>query len=1024
MIPALKGLSEASTSTLRFLEAIRDAGFAGAISHGAADRIVLATDNSVYQAAPDAVLFPRTRDDLSRIARTLSRDPFREVAVRPRGGGTGTTGASLGAGVSVDVSRFMNNVLEINVAEGWTRVQAGVVKDQLNARLKPHGLFFAPELAPSNRATLGGMISTDACGQGSVLYGKTSDHVLELEVVFTDGTQWSSAKLAPDELAAVQARPDIVGAVHRAVDQVQRDNAALIAERFPVLNRSLTGYDLAHIRDADGNFNLNSVICGSEGTLVFIAEAKVRVLPIPKASVLVAVRYRDFIAALRDAQALMAFGPASIETVDTRVLDLARNDNIWSAVSRYFPADDTPLAGINLVEFFGDDDAAVAATAGAMTAKLDAEAGQGSARLGYSLAIGQGIRHIWEMRKRAVGLLGNGAGRARPVPFIEDCAVPPERLADFVSEFRDLLDANGLEYGMYGHVDAGVLHVRPALDLVDPDQDHLIRDLTEAVAALAMKYGGLLWGEHGKGMRSEFVPHVFGPLYPCLVAVKTAFDPREQLNPGKIATRGDLLRVDGVAFRGHFDRAIPDHVRPHYDGVLSCNGNGACFNYDVNDPMCPSWKATRERRHSPKGRASLIREWLRLLALAGVDPVAEAGRVRGASWWRGLSARIRNSRDARRGAPDFAHEVKAALDGCLACNACSGQCPVKVSIPTFRAKFFELYYSRYLRPARDYLVGAVEGALPLLVRMPGLYNWVVRSAFAGAAMARVGLVDAPRLSGIDLAGALARRGVAWAEPDALAALDDTARAKSVVLVQDAFTSYFETGLVLDFVDLLVGLGFKPWVAPYKANGTPLHVLGFLGAYTTTVNRNADMLDALARTGVPLVGLDPAMTLAYRVEYGHVRHGRAPRVQLPQEWLAGRLDDLPRDLPRFAAGGDAYLLPHCTEKATALTTLAQWGAVFARFGLDLHVVPVGCCGMAGNFGHETEHHELSRAIFTDGWARQVGGTKPNLMATGFSCRAQAERFGDRTLPHPVQVLLARLRDRAAGGVTAKELTSVA
>ena len=1020
MIPALRGLPDASNDTVRFLQAVREAGFTGSISHAAADRVVLATDNSVYQAAPDAVLFPRTPDDLSRIARTLSSEPFRAVAVRPRGGGTGTTGASLGPGVSVDVSRYMNAVLEINAAAGWARVQAGVVKDQLNALLKPHGLFFAPELAPSNRATLGGMISTDACGQGSVLYGKTSDHVLELEVVFVEGTRWTSRKLAPDELAAVQGRPDVVGAVHRAVDGVQRDNAALIAARFPKLNRSLTGYDLAHIRDADGNFNLNSVICGSEGTLVFIAEAKVRVLPIPRASVLVAVRYRDFIAALRDAQALMAFGPASIETVDTRVLNLARNDDIWSAVSRYFPDDDTPLAGINLVEFFGDDDAAVGRAAGIMTAKLDAEAGAGSPRLGYCLATGKGIQHIWEMRKRAVGLLGNGAGRARPVPFIEDCAVPPERLADFVAAFRDLLDAHGLEYGMYGHVDAGVLHVRPALDLVDPAQEHLIRDLTEAVAALAAKYGGLLWGEHGKGLRSEFVPEVFGPLYPCLVAVKTAFDPHEHLNPGKIAARGDLLRVDSLALRGHYDRAIPDGVRPHYDGVLSCNGNGACFNYDINDPMCPSWKATRERRHSPKGRASLIREWLRLLALAGVDPVAEGERVRAAPAWKGWLARRRNSRAARGGAPDFAHEVKDALNGCLACNACSGQCPVKVSIPTFRAKFFELYYSRYARPARDHLVGAVERALPLLARVPGAYNRVVRSGATRAAVARLGLVDTPLLSGVDLGRALTERGVAWARPETLAALDAATRARSVILVQDAFTSYFETGLVLDLVDLLVGLGFKPWVAPYRANGTPLHVLGFLGAYRRTVTRNAAMLEALARTGVPLVGLDPPMTLAYRAEYGHVPGARVPKVLLPQEWLADRLDDL----PRYPAAGDAHLLPHCTEKATALTTLAQWGRVFERFGLDLHVVPVGCCGMAGNFGHEAEHHELSRTIFTDGWARQVGGDKPRLMATGFSCRAQAERFGGRTLPHPVQVLLATMRGRAAAGTTGERVLAPA
>lgn len=1007
MMPSTRSLSAPPALATRFLQAVRDSGFSGEVSDAAADRIVMATDNSVYQMAPEAILFPRSRADLSRIARTLADPAFRDVALRPRGGGTGTTGASLGAGITVDLSRFMNAILEINAAEGWARVEPGVVKDQLNAALRPHGRFFAPELAPSNRATLGGMISTDACGQGSVLYGKTSNHVLALDIVLADGTEWSSRPLATAELAAAQARPDIVGEVHRVVDRVQRDNAALIEERFPRLNRSLTGYDLAHIRDADGRFDLNAVLCGSEGTLALIAEAKIRVLPIPAASVLVAVRYASFDAALRDAQALRAFHPASIETVDTMVLNLAKNDNIWAAVGAYFPEHAAaPLHGINLVQFVGDAAAAVDAEARRMTTALDADPDGQATRLGYTVATGEGVTQIWEMRKRAVGLLGNGPGRARPVPFIEDCAVPPERLADFVAELRALLDSHRLEYGMYGHVDAGVLHVRPALDLVDPAHEPLIRELSEAVAGLAGKYGGLLWGEHGKGVRSEFVPAVFGPLYPCLVDIKRAFDPHDQLNPGKIASSqgNDLLKVDSLRLRGQYDRAIPDAVRSHYDGVLSCNGNGACFNYDFDDPMCPSWKATRERRHSPKGRASLIREWLRLLALAGVDPLVEATRIRRSSGWFGeLRRRLRAAAPGKEGA-EFSHEVKAALDGCLACSACSGQCPVKVSIPTFRAKFFELYYDRYQRPLRDYFVGGLEFVLPLLARAPRLANAAAASPLARRAAARLGLVDTPRLSGIDLGRALARRGVAWATPERLAELDPNARRNSVVIVQDAFTSHLETALVLDVVDLLQALGFTPWVAPYRPVGTPLHVLGFLGQFGKAAERNANHLQALLRTGVELVGIDPAMTLPYRSEYQHVLQGGAPKVHLLQEWLATRLDELPQRPP----AGTAQLLPHCTERATALPSLADWTAVFKRCGVALSIVPVGCCGMAGNYGHETEHLALSRQIYDASWARHVNAATPTLMATGFSCRAQAARFSGITLPHPVQVLLAAVR----------------
>ncbi len=1009
MIPRLHGLPDATPAVLAFADALRRGGFAGDISATAADRTVLATDNSIYQVAPEAALFPRSAADLALVMRLLARRAFETVALRPRGGGTGTNGQSLGPGVVLDLSRHMNRILEIDAAAGWVRVEPGVVKDQLNAALKPHGLFFAPELSTSNRATVGGMISTDACGQGSCLYGKTRDHVLELGLVLSDGTPWRAHPLDDAELAALQARPDRVGEIHRAVDRVQRDHAALIAERFPKLNRCLTGYDLAHIRDRAGRFDLNAVVCGSEGTLALIAEAKLRVLPLPRASALVALRYASFDAALRDARALAGFGAASIETVDSTVLDLARGDDIWAEVGAFFPEEEgAPVRGINLVEFVGDGPAAVEGAVERFTAALAEGAGPAGARLGHAVARGAAVDSLWAMRKRAVGLLGNARGAARPVPFVEDAAVPPERLADFVAEFRGLLDRRGLRYGMFGHVDAGVLHVRPALDLKDPAQERLIRDVTEEVVALAARYGGLLWGEHGKGLRSEFVPQVFGPLYPCLVDIKRAFDPGDRLNPGKIAsaTGTPLLRIDGVPFKGSFDRQVPEPVRAAYDEALHCNGNGACFNYDVDDAMCPSWKATRERRHSPKGRSALMREWLRLLAAEGVDALDPALRV--PAGWRAALSRLRNTWRARRGEADFSHEVKEALDGCLACKACAGQCPIKVDVPTFRAKFLELYHGRYLRRPRDHLVAGLEAALPVAARAPRLTNAIVGSRPVRRATAALGFVDAPRLSGLDLGAELRARGLAFATPEALAGLDAGGRARGVVLVQDAFTSFFETRVVLDLVDLLALLGFEPWVAPYRPNGKALHVHGFLRGFARAARGNAAHLAALARSGLPLVGVDPSMTLTYRSDYRGAAGPDVPRVRLPQEWLAERLEDL----PAFPRDGEVELLPHCTERTNAAASLRDWTAVFGRLGLGLRIVQAGCCGMAGTYGHEAEHRELSRAIFADGWARHIAaaGTRPPA-ATGYSCRSQAARFGGVELPHPATVLLERLRRRA-------------
>jgi FAD/FMN-containing dehydrogenase/Fe-S oxidoreductase len=1010
MIPRLTETPAPAPLYLDFLAELRARGFEGDLSSVYADRTVLATDNSIYQLTPEAIAFPRTNDDLVRIARAAGDPRFIAVKLAARGGGTSTNAQSLTDGLVVDVSRHMNRILEINVEERWVRVQAGVVKDQLNAELAQHGMFFAPELSTSNRATIGGMINTDASGQGSCLYGKTRDHVLELAVVLLDGTFWLSRPLDSEELVPIQRRSDRVGAIHRLVDAIHRDQADLIARHFPKLTRCLTGYDLAHIRDERGRFNLNSVLCGAEGTLGFIAEAKLNVLPIPKHSALVNVRYDSFDAALRDAQALIRFGAASIETVDSKVLALARNDIIWEDVREFFPDDNGQTAtGVNLVEFVGDSEEAVEEPLRRMTDTLTAE-GLGGRRRGFTIARRQpDVERIWDMRKKSVGLLGNMQGDKRPIPFVEDTAVPPENLADYIAEFRGALDRRGLAYGMFGHVDAGVLHVRPAIDMKDPEQEKLIRHVTEEVVRITRKYHGLLWGEHGKGVRSEFSPEFFGPLYPTLQAIKAAFDPHNQLNPGKIAAPegGELLTVDGLPMRGRLDRTIPAIVRSGYDEAMHCNGNGACYNYDHDDPMCPSWKATRERRHSPKGRASLTREWLRQLAALGFDPVAEAAQMREQPAWRNVPARIRNTVARRRGERDFSHEVKEAMDGCLACKSCLGQCPIKVDVASFRAKFLELYYGRYLRPARDYAVASLERLLPVMARMPGLHNALMDSPPGRAMLKAIGIAESPKLSRVNLRQEQDARGVMFATAAALRALSEAERARSVVVVQDAFTSYYETALVLDLLDLVKALGFRPWLAPFRPNGKPLHVHGFFGPFARAAAANAARLRDLAGTGVALIGLDPSMTLTYRAEYaGALERDHLPPVLLVQEWLGRNLDAM----PEAASAEDYMLLPHCTERTTAAASLKDWQVAFAKCGLGLRILPTGCCGMAGTYGHETEHRATSERIYSLSWASYVAewGNTGRLLATGYSCRSQAALIEGVRLLHPVQALLHAIR----------------
>ncbi|MFC6300265.1 FAD-binding protein [Pseudomonas sp. CCM 7893] len=1007
MIARLQPKTPPAAACEGFLNTLWAHGFKGEISTDYGTRTVLATDNSIYQRLPQAALFPRDSTDVELVARLVAMPEHSSVVLTPRGGGTGTNGQSLTDGILVDLSRHLNNILEINVEKRWVRVQSGVVKDQLNDFLEPYGYFFAPELSTSNRATVGGMINTDASGQGSCTYGKTRDHVLELSTVLLGGARLDSRELGSAGAAMAATQSGKIGDIYRCTQYIAAAKAKLIQDTFPELNRCLTGYDLAHLRSPDGQFNLNSVLCGSEGTLGFIVEAKLNILPIPRVRTLVNVRYPSFMDALRDAKVLMALKPLSIETVDSKVLLLAMEDIVWRGVAEFFPEDcGKPALGINLIEFSGDDQIELERQVNAFTEHLLKD--NAVPRLGYTLAVGaEAVKRVYAMRKRAVGLLGNVQGEARPQPFVEDTAVPPENLASYIEEFRALLDSYNLQYGMFGHVDAGVLHVRPILDMKDERQAAFIRPISDAVVALTRKYGGLLWGEHGKGLRSEYAPEYFGELYASLQDIKAVFDPLNQLNPGKIATPASVLtahltKVDEVGLRGQVDRQIDERVWQGYQSAVQCNGNGACYNFDPDDAMCPSWKATRDRVQSPKGRASLIREWIRLQGNHGVNIL----HVQTSSTIVTVLKQVRNSIARQLGQKDFSHEVYDAMAGCLACKSCSGHCPVKVNVPEFRSQFLELYHGRYLRPIKDYLVGSLEFTVPYAARVPRLYNALMSSAVVSWGFKHwAGMVDSPLLSTLKLSEACKKLNVLPATHKTLSRLTEAERKRSVILVQDAFTSYFDTQVTTDWIKLLGLLGFNVLLAPFSPNGKPLQVLGFQEKFKKTASRNAEALSRLQRHGVPLVGLDPAMTLVYRQEYTKALGERgAPKVQLPQEWLATVLPEQVVVQPKVF-----HFLPHCTERTNFPASTDLWKQVFKLFGLELKTLPSGCCGMSGTYGHETRNLKTSTLIYSQSWQPLVSRHQSTgtLVADGYSCRSQVKRQDGKIVLHPLQVLLENL-----------------
>ncbi|EQA07345.1 FAD-binding and (Fe-S)-binding domain-containing protein, partial [Glaesserella parasuis] len=758
MIPRLANIPQLNPLVQQYLAELKQQHFSGDIASNYAARLSLATDNSVYQQLPQAILFPKSVADVVILTKLAQKTAFQALTFTPRGGGTGTNGQSLNNNIIVDLSRHLTQILELNVQERWVRVQAGVVKDQLNQFLKPHGLFFSPELSTSNRATLGGMINTDASGQGSLQYGKTSDHILAIKAVLMNGDILETQAVKTDDFFANVDQLNLTAngkKLHSEIFQRCQALRPTVLKELPQLNRFLTGYDLKNVFNDDlSEFNLTRILTGSEGSLAFICEAKLNLLPLPEYRTLINIKYNSFDAALRSAPFMLQAQALSVETVDSKVLNLAKQDIVWHSVSDLLTEDEhNPILGINIVEYASNDKAQNEVRIAKLCQALDEKIQDGtSGIIGYQLCNDvASIEKIYAMRKKAVGLLGNAKGWAKPIAFVEDTCVPPEHLADYIVEFRQLLDDHGLDYGMFGHVDAGVLHVRPALDLCDKSQVAKFKAISDQVVELTAKYGGLIWGEHGKGMRSAYGERFFGEtLWKELRYIKQLFDPQNRLNPGKICTpldsQASLYSIDSQ-MRADLDRQIPIQVREAFKGAMNCNGNGLCFNFDVHSTMCPSMKVSGNRLFSPKGRATLVREWLRLLAEQNVSPdelifEKQQTSAKLVDFAKKIRNQWRKSQEY-----DFSHEVKSAMDTCLACKACASQCPIKIDVPTFRSQFNELYHRRYLRPLKDYVVANLEFIAPIMAKQAKLFNFFSANKLAETVASKtIGMVDLPALS--------------------------------------------------------------------------------------------------------------------------------------------------------------------------------------------------------------------------------------------------------------------------------------
>ncbi|WP_228011305.1 FAD-binding and (Fe-S)-binding domain-containing protein [Nonomuraea phyllanthi] len=899
-------------------------------------RHLYSSDASMYAMEPLAVAFPRHTDDVRALVIACGE---LEVPLLPRGAGTSLAGQTVGAAVIVDFSRHMNRILEIDGRSA--RVQPGVVQDQLNRAARRHGLMFGPDTSTSNRATIGGMIGNNSAGSHSILYGSTVDHVQALRVVLADGG-------TPD-LASDARLSAAVAEALRGVD----------LSGFPRFWRHSGGYrlDLAarHLP------NLTPLVVGSEGTLAVVTEATVRLVDLPRAKAIAVGHFTSTPAAIAATADALSFGAASVELIDRAILDLSRQRVDYAGLGGILSGDPEALL---FVEFFGDSADEVAGLAGELASRWKANS-HGYHTLRAVTAEQQAA--VLKVRKAGLGLLmASSVGSRRPLAFVEDTAVPPERLLPYVEEFARILDRHGLKAGFYGHCSVGCLHVRPFVDLRAPGEIATMRAVAEEIAELAARHGGVNSSEHGDGLaRSEFNRRLFGePVYEAMRRVKQIFDPRGLLNPGKI--------VDAPPMTEHLrDPAMPA-PRPLRTALAFAGGMHAaadrCMNIGVcrkddTGVMCPSYMATREEEHSTRGRANAL-----VKALTSDDPRRALGDER----------------------------VHGILDLCLECKACQSECPLGVDMAAMKSEFLHQYQELHGVPPRSRLFAAIRTLNRLGSATAPLSNWL-----AAPLRGPLGLSTRrplPRFRRDHLLRWFGRRPVSAAGRPG---------GREVILLADSFTTYTEPGIGRAAVELLERAGYRVRLESAGCCGRASISKGLLERARAMAEA---MVGRLAGSDAPIVGLEPSCLLTLKDEYAALLPGDprvaavAARARLVPELLTGAVDDGSLPLGDGLSGSTILLHGHCHEKAVVGTAATR--DLLSRIpGATVEEIDAGCCGMAGSFGFEREHYDLSMKIGGLRLFPAIAAAPPAtlLAATGVSCRQQIAHGTGRAAHHPVELL---------------------
>ncbi|MBN1651515.1 MAG: FAD-binding protein [Bacteroidales bacterium] len=962
--------------------------FEGEIYTDNLHRIAYATDASAYREKPQAVARPKNAEDLKRLIAFANKN---NISLIPRAAGTSLAGQVVGNGLVVDISKYFTEILEINVEEHWVRVQPGVVLDELNQILHPYGLFFAPETSTSNRCMMGGMLGNNSCGAHSLVYGSTRDHTLEVKCILSDGSEAEFKAMSRKEFEEKRKGEALENKLYRQIYDIlsSKENQDHIKKEFPdpKIERRNTGYALDILLDSEifteskVKFNFSKLLAGSEGTLAFATEIKLNLEPLPpKHNALVCVHLKSIEEALKANLIALKHKPVSIELMDKAIMDLTKK-NKQQAENRFFVKGDP--GALLIVEFTEDDFAIIEAKAKAMEIDMR-KVGYG---FHFPLITAGDIKKVWNLRKAGLGVLSNMPGDDLPVPVIEDTAVNPEVLPEYIAEFDEILKKHNKSCVYYAHIATGELHLRPILNLKKKEDVELFHSIALDTAKLVKKYRGSLSGEHGDGrLRGEFIPLMIGEAnYALLKSIKNTWDPKHIFNPGKITDTPKMnthLRYQATEKAEEIKTVFRFDQGP---GILraaeQCTGSGDCRkSHLIGGTMCPSYQATKDERNSTRARANMLREVLT---------------------------------QSKKDNPFDQQELYEVMDLCLSCKACKTECPSNVDVTKLKAEFLQHYYDEHGVPIRSQLIANISKLNAIAMPFHLLANAVYKNKFLSKILLKSIGFSTKREMPLLYKTTLEK----WFAKQKANDGSEYPNGK-VYLFNDEFTRFNDTEIGIKAILLLNKLGYEVSIPKHRESGRTFLSKGLLRKAKRLANENVKLLTNLISEEHPLLGIEPSTILSFRDEYPElvdeslIQKAKflATNALMIDEFLAREIDKGNIKKEQFTNDfQEIKLHGHCQQKSVASTK-----STLKILGFPEHYsvseIPSGCCGMAGSFGYEKEHYDLSMKIGEMVLFPAVREAAQNtiIAAPGTSCRCQIKDGTQVDALHPVEILYNALK----------------